>query len=55
MFTGKPGRSSFPTSYEFRLQGDDKLYATGEAKIVWIDSGTGKSVPIPEHLRAALE
>ena len=55
MFTGRPGRSSVPTSFELRLQGDDKLYATGEAKIVWVDAATGKSVPLPERLRAALE
>src|SRR5437868_9714800 len=31
MFAGTPGRSSFPTSFEFRLQSDARLYATGEA------------------------
>ena len=33
MFIGHPGRSSLPTHYELRLQGNDKLYATGDAKM----------------------
>lgn len=54
MFCGQPGRSSIPSDYEIRLQGSDILYATGESKIVWMDNETGKSVPIPEKLRAQL-
>jgi acyl-CoA thioester hydrolase len=54
MFCGQPGRSSIPTDYEIRLQGDDTLYATGESKIVWMDVATGKSVPVPDLLRAQL-
>ena len=54
MFCGHPGRSSVQTHYEIRRQGDDTLYATGDAKIVWMDVATGKSVPIPESMRAAL-
>ena len=54
MFCGYPGRSSIPTHYEIRLQGDETLYATGESKIVWMDVASGKSVPIPDVLRAQL-
>ena len=54
MFCGRPGRSSVPTYYEIGLQGDDTLYATGDSKIVWMDVATGKSVPIPDELRAEL-
>lgn len=54
MYCGHPGRSSIPTHYEMRLQGDDTLYATGDAKIVWMDVASGKSVPIPDELRAQL-
>ncbi|HOG04471.1 MAG TPA: acyl-CoA thioesterase, partial [Accumulibacter sp.] len=54
MFCGRPGRSSVPTHYEIRLQGDDALYATGDSKIVWMDVATGKSVPIPDELRMEL-
>jgi len=55
MYAGKPGRSSIPTRFEFRLQGCDSLYATGEAKIVWMDVATGRSVSIPDSLRALLD
>lgn len=54
MFCGQPGRSSVPTHYEIRLQGDDTLYATGDAKIVWMDVATGRSAAIPEVVRAKL-
>ena len=54
MFCGHPGRSSVQTHYEIRLQGDETLFATGEAKIVWMDVETGKSVPIPDSLRGEL-
>ena len=54
LFFGAPGRSSIPSSYEIRLQGDDTLYARGDAKIVWTDIASGKSVPIPDDFRALL-
>jgi len=54
MYCGHPGRSSIPTHYEICLQGDDTLYATGDSKIVWMQIATGKSVPIPDELRAQL-
>ena len=54
MFIGAPGRSSIPTSYEIRLQGEGTLFATGEAKVVWSDVASGKSVPIPDELRVLL-
>jgi acyl-CoA thioester hydrolase len=55
LYSGVPGRSSFETYYEMRLAGDDKLYCEGQAKVVWMDPATGKSVPIPEVLRKLLE
>lgn len=55
LFAGHPGRSSIPTHYELRLVGDDTLYATGDSKVVWIDTASGKSAPLPESLRASLE
>jgi acyl-CoA thioester hydrolase len=54
MYFGQPGRSSIPSHYELRLQGEDTLYATGDAKIVWMDVASGKSVPIPDELRVEL-
>ena len=52
MFCGTPGRSSVPTYYELRLAGDDRIYAEAAAKLVWINPSTGKSIPLPEALRA---
>lgn len=54
-YIGQLGRSSIPTYVEMRLEGDGTLYAEGAAKVVWMDTATGKSVPLPEHVRAALE
>lgn len=55
IFAGTPGRSSVPTHYEMRLAGSETIYAEGASKIVWMDSATGKSVPIPEALRAVIQ
>lgn len=54
MYCGAPGRSSIPTFYELRRQGEASLFATGDAKMVWIDVASGKSAPLPERLRAEL-
>ncbi len=53
MFCGHPGRSSVPTYYEMRVVGEDRLYAEGAAKLVWINPQTGKSIPLPDAMRAA--
>ena len=55
MFIGHPGRSSLPTHYELRLQGDEKLYATGDAKMVWINPASGRSIPLPDNMRSLAE
>lgn len=55
MFAGAPGRSSLPTFYEMRLVGDDRLYAEGAAKMVWMSPATGRSVVLPENVRALAE
>jgi acyl-CoA thioester hydrolase len=54
MYAGDPGRSSVMTWYELRVEGDDRLYAEGSSKIVWMNHQTGRSVPMPETLRAHL-
>jgi len=54
-FIGQIGRSSISTHAEMRVEGDDALYAEGAAKVVWMNTGSGKSVPIPEAVRAVLE
>jgi acyl-CoA thioester hydrolase len=54
-FAGQPGRSSVETYVEMRIVGESVLYAAGAAKVVWMDTQTGKSAPIPEHVRAVLD
>ena len=53
MFIGEPGR----TQLRLALRDLDaaKKYADGAAKIVWIDLTTGRSMPLPEPLRALLQ
>jgi len=53
MFSGHPGRSSVATYYELRLVGEDRIYAEGAAKLVWIDIKTGKSIALPDSLRVS--
>ncbi|MFX1762431.1 thioesterase family protein [Paraburkholderia sp. A1RI-2L] len=56
MTVGEPGRSSFDTGFELRRVDDpDTVYARGNARCVWIDYTAGKSVPIPDSLRATIE
>jgi acyl-CoA thioester hydrolase len=55
MFVGHPGRSSLPTHYELRPLGEDKLYAHGDAKMVWIAPASGRSIPLPDNMRALAE
>jgi acyl-CoA thioester hydrolase len=50
MFVGAPGRSSFDTFYEMWI--NDRKYAEGSARVVWIDERTQRSTPLPEQLLA---
>lgn len=54
MYAGEPGRSSVMTWYEMKVEGDDRVYAEGSSKIVWMNHTTGKSAPLPEALRLHL-
>jgi acyl-CoA thioester hydrolase len=55
VFVKEPGRTSFVTSYEVAVEGDEEtLYATGEAVVVWVDMKTGRPVELPDILRRAL-
>lgn len=55
LYAGAPGRSSVMNWYEIGIEGDDRVFAEGSAKVVWMNHLTGKSVPLPESLRATLE
>lgn len=51
------GRSSFRMEYEIvRRDGSEQgeRVADGHGIIVWVDYGTGRSIPIPDALRAAI-
>jgi acyl-CoA thioester hydrolase len=52
-YVDPPGRSSVQTHMDMLIDGE--LYAEGAAKIVWTNRQTGKSMPLPETLRALLE
>ena len=51
MYLGEAGRSSVATRYE--LDANGARAAEGAAKMVWIDLASGRSVPLPDSLRAA--
>jgi len=55
MFVGEAGRSSLMSWYELRVEGDDRLYAEGSSKMVWMSHSTGRSAPLPEALRVHLQ
>jgi acyl-CoA thioester hydrolase len=52
MYLGDPGRTSVGSFYEIWCGG--RKYAEGAAKIVWIDLGSGRSVPLPDRITAPL-
>ena len=52
LYAGEPGRSSVMTWYELGVDGDERIFATGESKVVWMDNRSGKSSPLPDVLRA---
>lgn len=54
MYGSHLGRSSFMTEFEMRIEGDDRIYASGTSKVVWTDTATGKSAPLPDYLRKVL-
>lgn len=49
------GRSSFTLEYEILRRPDDRIMATARTVIVAYDYAAGKSIPIPDDLRARLE
>ena len=55
ILTDPPGRTSLMTWFELRLSGEDTLYADGGAKMVWMELATGRSMPLPDVLRQAVE
>lgn len=55
LHAGRIGRSSFNASFRIvDRHAPDVLYAEGDSVLVWIDPRSGKSIALPEHVRAAL-
>jgi acyl-CoA thioester hydrolase len=48
------GRSSFKMEYELVHRGTEERVADGSGVIVWVDYGTGRSIPLPESLKAEI-
>ena len=56
LHAGKPRTSSFTLTSTISDEADaSRIYATGEAVMVWIDLADGKSRPIPDWLREHLQ
>ena len=54
LFVEKLGNSSLTMGHRMLASGDSTvLYSDGSVVMVWIDTQTGKSVPLPEAVRAA--
>jgi len=54
-YVANPGRSSFETYITLERTDDPGVIcASGGAKTVWVDFPAGKSVPLPEWLRAVI-
>jgi len=52
----EPGRSSFMMKYQvFTLSDPSTPAAEGYSKVVWVSSENGKSVPLPDNVRAWFE
>ncbi len=48
------GRSSFKMEYEIFHRGTGERVADGTGVVVWVDYGTGRSIPLPEELKAEI-
>jgi acyl-CoA thioester hydrolase len=54
-YAGSPGRTSFEITQEIRRTDDEEtIYAAGGGRVVWVDHQKGKSVPLPDDIRALI-
>ncbi len=54
-YVANPGRSSFDTFLTLeRTDEPGKIYSSGGATTVWMNFRTGKSVPLPDAVRALI-
>ncbi len=49
-FVTHVGKSSLKLDHEFRIDGDETVYATGHVVLVWVDYGKGGSTQLPEKV-----
>jgi len=48
-----PGRSSFVSTYTIAV--GDTLFTRGSSKIVWVETASGRSTPLPDAVRALVD
>ena len=54
LFVERTGNSSVTIGHRIVDQQDDsKLYSDGNVVVVWMDTQTGRSAPLPEAIRSA--
>ncbi len=55
LWGGPAGNTSFETSYEIRDDADQAaFYCEGSARLVWVDYGSGRPIPLPTAVRNLL-
>lgn len=54
MHGGAPGRTSFESYYTLQEDDSDVVYATGTARIVWVNYASGRPIPLPAFVRRHL-
>ena len=55
VYATRLGNTSFTVATDFRLAGETRLIATAETVYVLVEPRTLAKMPLPDHLRAALE
>jgi acyl-CoA thioester hydrolase len=56
LHAGRIGNASFALEHRMRCStARDVVFAEGEAVLVWVDLASGRSRPLPERVRAALQ
>ena len=54
MHGGAPGRTSFESYYTLQDAAADVVYATGTARVVWVNYASGRAIPLPAFVRRHL-
>ncbi|HDZ57373.1 MAG TPA: acyl-CoA thioesterase [Pseudomonas xinjiangensis] len=54
LYPGEVGRSSLTLDHRMYVKGRSEPVGHGDVKMVWIDVGTQKPVPVPDSVRVAM-